>query len=182
MAEEKDPNSQPIYCPYTGRSVEVVSAGGGLYRQAGAWSPVRTYPTVADARIAMLRRGREWLPDDTELRCPYTGALVTFEDVPGGVRPAGVFDPDRISTNPTELRYNLRRRDGKVPDGASIDKTFGQPTGVQVAYEEDQEPFEARQDREARERGARATKTSAENAAEKVVAKKLPRKIQVVTS
>jgi len=181
MAE--DPRDKPIECPYTGKTVHREHCmKTSLTYQRGAWSPNRVFKDEATARVQMSRRGLKWLPEGTELHCPYTGAKITFEAVGGGVRPVGAFDPDRVYSNGTEFEYRIRMRDGVAPAGIEIDPTHGQSSGIQVRYAEDRKPFELKQFEQQQEAGAAVTKVSAENYAEKAVGKTLkkPKKIRVV--
>lgn len=178
-----DPRDKPIECPYTGKTVHREHCmKTGLTYQRGAWSPNRVFKDEETARMQMRRRGREWLPADAELLCPYTGAKITFEVVGGGVRPVGAFDPDRVYHNGSEFEYRMRMRDGKVPAGLEIDPTYGQSSGIQVRYAEDVKPFELQQFERQQAAGESLTKASTETYAEKAVTKALkkPKKIQVV--
>jgi hypothetical protein len=178
-----DPRDKPIECPYTGKTVHREHCmKTGLTYQRGAWSPNRVYKDEETASLQLRRRGREWLPDDAELRCAYTGAKITFEQVEGGVRPVGAFDPDRVYTNGSEFEYRMRMRNGKVPDGIEIDPTYGKASGIRVTYAEDVKPFELEQYERQQAAGEAATKVSSETFAEKTITKALkkPKKIQVV--
>ena len=180
---DADPRDKPIECPYTGKTVHREHCmKTGLTYQRGAWSPNRVFKDEETARMQMRRRGREWLPADAALHCPYTGDPISFEAVDGGVRPVGAFDPDRVYHNGSEFEYRMRMRDGKVPEGIAIDPTYGKSSGIQVRYAEDHKPFEEIQFEQKQDAGARTTQASAENFAEKAVAKTLKKqkKIQVV--
>lgn len=181
---EADPRDKPIECPYTGKTVHREHCmKTGLTRQRGAWSPLRVYKDEETARMQLRRRGRDWLPADAELHCPYTGAKITFEAVDGGVRPVGAFDPDRVYSNGSEYEYRMRMRDGVVPAGIKIDPTYGKPSGIQVRHEEDSDIPELAQYERQQAAGEAATKAAAENLAEKTVRKVLKpaKKIQIVT-
>ena len=155
-----------IECPYTGKTVRVeYNLNLGVYYQKGAWSPNRVFADLRDAKLQMLRRGRVFL--EGEPRCPYTGREVTFEKVPGGWKPVGAYDPDRISANQTELLFWLTMRDGMSAEGTMVDENFGKPTeGLRVTHEEDRKPvFELEQV----EQQKAAAKEAAEVIAETVV-------------
>ena len=136
-----------LSCPYTGKKVEVqcshAGPGPNVFFQRGAWSPSRTYPTLRDARIQMLRRGKDWLDDTGQpLKCPYTGAEVTFIDVPGGVKPLGMYDPDRTYLDSEAIYHALGMRDGVPAPGTVPAET---PHKLEVKHEDSEEPFEIKQ-------------------------------------
>lgn len=137
--------NEPL-CPYTGKTVRVQSThmtgGPVVWFQTGAWSPNRKFLTERDARIQMLRRGPTWIEDTGQvMRCPYLGTEVSFVEVSGGVRPAGMYDPDRTYDKAEDLYRALGMRDGKPAVG-----TEEAPAPVvTVTHAEDEVPFEIRQ-------------------------------------
>ena len=158
-----------LTCPYTEKTVVVESNAAGegpvLYFQKGAWSPNRVYPSLRDARIAMLRRGKEWIPDNgQELTCPYTGATVAFIEVPNGVRPVGMYDPDRAYSSANEIYYAMGMRNG-VPAPGTSPAPETATKGLEVRPEEDEVPFEIKQ---LEETSGRAKRDGIASAKEKV--------------
>lgn len=136
-----------LSCPYTGKKVEVLCSHAGpgpnIFYQRGAWSPSRVFPTLRDARIQMLRRGKDWLEDGgQELTCPYTGATVVFIDAPGGVKPTGMYDPDRVYADSEAIYHALGMRDGKPAAGTVPAET---PHKLEVKHEDSDVPFEIQQ-------------------------------------
>ncbi len=167
-----------LSCPYTGRTVRVQCNHSGpgpvTYYQVGAWSPNRDFKDEADARRQMLRRGREWLSDKGQkLRCPYTGAKVSFVEVPGGVRPVGMYDPDRTYTDAQAIYFALGMRGGVPAPGTVPNET---PHKVVVKHAEDQVPFEIRQMEEQESRARTDGLAAIKEAAAPVVAGVLARR------
>lgn len=146
-----------LSCPYTGKTVRVESnytgEGPSFYFQRGAWSPNRRFDSVADARRQMLRRGSKWIEENGQvLTCPYTGAEVTFMDVPGGVRPVGMYDPDRTYVDADKIYYALGMRNG-IPAPGTVPEEV--PAKVEVRHEDDVVPFEIQQMDQKTSRAAR---------------------------
>lgn len=171
--------SVELSCPYNGKTVRVLcnytGPGPSIYYQTGAWSPSRTFKDVGEARRQMLRRGPKWLEDTGEvLKCPYTGAKVSFIEVPGGVRPVGMYDPDRSYEDSEAIYYALAMREGKPAEGTRPKKEPIKP--IEVRYFEDREPFEVTQERESKSRAKSDTFEMLKEAAAPEVAKVLARK------
>jgi hypothetical protein len=129
---------------------------------------------MRDARTQMLRRGREWLPDTGQvLKCPYTGAEIKFIEVPGGVRPTGMLDPDVVSADSDKMYYRLGMRDG-VPAPGTVPEEV--PCKLEVRHEDSEEPFEIRQMDQKKFRAKNDTLAALKEAAGPEVAKVLARR------
>ncbi len=136
-----------LSCPYTGKTVRVqcnyAGPGPAVYFQVGAWSPSRTFKDGAEARRQMLRRGATWLEDKgRKLRCPYLGTVVSFVEVPGGVKPTGMYDPDRTYTDADAIYHALGMRGG-VPATGTVPEEV--PYKLEVKHEDSDVPFEIQQ-------------------------------------
>ena len=124
------------------------SVAADAYYQVGAWSPCRTFKDVRDARTQLLRRGREWIKDEGQiLKCPYTGAEISFAEVDGGVKAIGAYDPDKMYKDAAPIYHALGMRDG-VPNPETTTVVNNEPSGVTVVYEDDHVPFEIKQHEE----------------------------------
>ena len=121
----KIPMLKRLSCAYTGvpAEVRVVSHRGAepLYFSPTAFDPSE-FQDSAEAlfqKLSMRDGVQGAAAGGAELVCPYTGARMTVEDVPGfGVRAKGGFSPSQPVASPALFARLMMTRGGVVPEGA----------------------------------------------------------------
>lgn len=161
-----------LKCAYTGNPVEVrmvsAKARPPVYFSPDAFDPGEFVPT-SQQLFALLgfRDGVDGAASGTaRLVCPYTGAEMTIEHVPGlGYHAIGGFRPSIPMSDPAAFAKAMLRRRGEAPADAP------ESARVQAVEREDTSPEEG---------PAQVSRDLALEHAESVLKDKLPVKTSVV--